>query len=118
MEATDIRRRVCRLLLAERKLVGEILGFAACPDPTWDILLDLYNAQCDGADIYLSSLCIAANVPLSSAHRKIQELVNEGWLLRFSGDSDGRRITVRLSSAIMERITSLLDAMARMIDLA
>lgn len=113
---SEMRRRVCQLLIAERELVGQIFGFAVCPAPTWDILLDLYSAQCDGTDIYLSSLCIAAHIPLSSAHRKVQELVDEGWLQRFSDASDGRRVTVRLSGTIMERMTALLDTMVHLID--
>jgi hypothetical protein len=116
-ERSEKRRRVCRILISERRLVGELFGFVACPNPTWDILLDLYNAQFDGTDIYLSSLSIAAHVPLSSAHRKIQELVDQGWLLRSLEGSDGRRITVRLSSAISDRVSELLDAIANLMAL-
>ncbi|WP_157217980.1 MarR family transcriptional regulator [Flavisphingomonas formosensis] len=80
------------MLIAERKLLGERLGFDACPSPTWDILLDLYLAHHERRAIYLWSLCIAANIPLSSAHRKISELVPERAsraLLRRSGRSPG-----------------------------
>ena len=62
----EVARRLYRL----RKRRDSELGALLFSEPAWDILLDLYVAQCEGRPIYLWSLCVAANIPLSSAHRR------------------------------------------------
>ncbi|CAN5497430.1 hypothetical protein BH10PSE12_BH10PSE12_08000 [soil metagenome] len=104
------RLAICRLLIAERTLVGAHFGFDATPSPTWDVLLDLYLAHQEGRTIYLWSLCVAANIPMSSAHRKITELVDKGWLCRSADQGDGRRVTVGLTPPTLDRLDLLLDA--------
>lgn len=110
--SAERRLAVCRFLILERKLVGEHLGFENCPSPTWDVLLDLFVALHEGRTIYLWSLCVAANIPMSSAHRKITELVEEGMLVRSADDGDGRRVTVGLAPPTLAMLDDFLDAMA------
>jgi hypothetical protein len=107
------RVRVCRFLIAERRLVGEHVGFAICPSPTWDILLDLYLARQEDRTIYIWSLCVASNIPLSSAHRKIAELIHQGLLARSSDNMDGRRVSISLTVGAYNRVERLLDAIGR-----
>jgi hypothetical protein len=107
------RRELCRQLIADRKIVGAQLGFDLCPSPTWDILLDLYLAHHEGRKTYVWSLCMAAHVPTTSAHRKIAELAAKGWLTRGSDREDGRRISVELTAESVTRLDTLLDRMAQ-----
>ncbi len=106
------RREICRRLIAERKVVGAHLGFETCPSPTWDLLLDLYLAHLEHRSTYLWSLCVAANIPMSSAHRKIGELVSNGLLERGPDFEDGRRVSMRLSAATLLLMDRLIDDMA------
>ncbi|BAI99035.1 hypothetical protein Sj15T_10320 [Sphingobium sp. TA15] len=96
----------CRLLIAERKQIGTHLGFDLCPVPAWDMLLDLYIAFHEGRETHISSLCLAANIPLSTAHRKVGEMVQEGILQRgFAGG----RVTVDLTGKYVEKLDRLFD---------
>jgi DNA-binding MarR family transcriptional regulator len=97
------------MLIAERRLVGEHLGFAICPCPAWDVLLDLYIAHQEQRLIYLGSLCVAANVPASSAHRKISDMMRRGLLDRSADEGDGRRVTVSLAPDAYRMMDRLLD---------
>ena len=106
------RKETCRKLIAERRLVGGHLGFETCPSPTWDVLLDLYLAHLEHRSTYLWSLCIAANIPMSSAHRKIGELVSNGLLERLADADDGRRVTMRLMPETLLLMDRLIDDMA------
>jgi len=106
------RLAMCKLLIAGRKLIGEHLGFEACPCPTWDVLLDLYAALHEGRTTYLWSLCVAANIPMSSAHRKITELIGEDVLGRSGDDADGRRVAVHLTPSTIATLDRLFDALA------
>jgi len=112
-EDADERADMCRRLIAERRLIGAQLGFDFCPSPTWDILLDLYLARCERRRTYVWSLCMAAHVPTTSAHRKIAELVRQGWLARGADSDDGRRISVALTDEALARLDALFDRMVQ-----
>jgi hypothetical protein len=106
------RLRVCRLLVKERQRVGIHIGFELCPVPAWDMLLDLYIAHHEGRSVQIWSLCVASNIPTSTAHRKIGEMVDAGILMR--GQAGGR-VMVSLSPAYREKIDGLFDDLATMI---
>ena len=66
-------------------------------DPAWDILLDLTAARLEGTLVPISSLCIAAGVPTTTALRWIATLVDLGLLSRRSDSADRRRVFVELT---------------------
>ncbi|WP_313802568.1 MarR family transcriptional regulator [Sphingobium sp.] len=103
---TSRRVRICRLLVQERKRVGIHLGFDLCPVPAWDMMLDLYLAFHQGRAVSIWSLCLAANIPTSTAHRKIGEMVEEGI---FHRGVDGGRVMVRLTAPYLEKLDRLFD---------
>jgi hypothetical protein len=80
-------------------------------DPAWDMLLDLMHAQLNGKQISVSSLCIAARVPATTALRRIGDLVGSGLARRVKDVNDGRRVFVELTAdgtARMERYMALV----------
>ena len=103
------RLEICRLLIKERKRVGNHLGFELCPVPAWDMLLDLYVAYHEARGVQIWSLCLASNIPTSTAHRKIGEMVEAGILVR---EADGGRVIVGLSAAYVEKLDALFDDLA------
>jgi DNA-binding MarR family transcriptional regulator len=68
-------------------------------DPAWDILLDLTRARLEGRQICVSSLCIAAAVPATTALRCINSLTNEGLITRNKDPADARRVFVNLTKS-------------------
>jgi len=108
-DPAERRREICVRLLAERRLVGAVLGFDLCPAPTWDMLLDLYLAHLEGRKTYLWSLCMASHVPTTSAHRKIAELTKKGLLTRSADGQDGRRVAVGLTQGCISLLDDLID---------
>ena len=68
-------------------------------DPAWDILLDLYAAQLEGKKVSVSSLCIAASVPPTTALRWITTMTEDGLLEREHDPQDARRVFIRQSTA-------------------
>lgn len=66
-------------------------------DPAWDMLLDLYGAQLGQRRVSVTSLCIAANVPTTTALRWISALEGEGLIERRADPLDGRRFFVSLT---------------------
>jgi hypothetical protein len=66
-------------------------------EPIWDLLLDLFVARCEGRRVSVSSACIAASVPATTALRWLAFMEEQGLLVRESDPADGRRAFVRLA---------------------
>ena len=75
-------------------------------DPAWDILLDLYAANLEGKSVSVSSLCIAAAVPPTTALRWITMMTEHGALVRKQDPHDARRVFIGLSPDSEERLSA------------
>ncbi|MGV8998217.1 MAG: hypothetical protein ACOH12_14865 [Parvibaculaceae bacterium] len=78
-------------------------------DPAWDMLLDLMHARLNGKQISVSSLCIAARVPATTALRRIGDLVSSGLAARVKDVNDGRRVFIELTPDGLARMERYLD---------
>lgn len=99
-----------RALLRARRLRDQMLANDLFADPAWDILLDLMAAHLEGNKVSVSSLCIAAAVPPTTALRWIQQLTDRGLLERRADPQDGRRIFITLSQVGLSAVRSWFDA--------
>ncbi|WP_326525281.1 MarR family winged helix-turn-helix transcriptional regulator [Sphingomonas sp.] len=67
-------------------------------DPGWDMLLDLFAADLEHRRVSVSSLCIAAAVPGTTALRWIGSMVEAGLFERYADPHDRRRAFITLSA--------------------
>ena len=88
--------------LRARHLPGLSLG-----EPAWDILLDLAVAQYWHRETSVTSLCIAADVPSTTALRWISGMTKEGVIVRRACQRDGRRSFLAISPAIYQAMLVL-----------
>jgi DNA-binding MarR family transcriptional regulator len=86
-----------RRMLRERRMREQFFAAELFADPAWDMLLDLYAAQLEGHPVAVSSLCIAAAVPATTALRWIKTMTDTGLLERQADPRDGRRIFIGLT---------------------
>lgn len=63
-------------------------------DPAWDMLLDLLQAEISQLRVPVSSLCIAASVPATTALRWLKTMTQQGLFVRRADPHDGRRVFV------------------------
>lgn len=89
--------REVRTIIRQRRLRDELFDADLFADPAWDMLLDLYAAQLDRTRVSVSSLCIAAAVPATTALRWIKTLTDNGMFVRNADVHDARRIFITLS---------------------
>lgn len=66
-------------------------------DPAWDMLLDLYLSEIAQRRVSVTSLCLASNVPSTTALRWIANLECEGLAERTSDPFDRRRYFMSLT---------------------
>ncbi len=75
-------------------------------EPAWDLLLDLFIAAKERKRVPVTSACIGAAVPTTTALRWLAVLEERGLVLREADPSDARRIFVRLSTEAYARMVA------------
>jgi DNA-binding MarR family transcriptional regulator len=112
--AIDIAATTVRDVIRARRLRDRFLGEALFEDPAWDILLDLFAAHLERARVSVSSLCIAAAVPTTTALRWIGKMSDVGLLARVADPDDRRRAFIALSpdglGAMRRYVAALAEA--------
>lgn len=90
-----------------RRLRGRHLPGLSLGEPAWDILLDLAVAQYWHRETSVTSLCIAADVPSTTALRWINSMTREGLIVRRHCNRDGRRSFLAISPASYQAMLTL-----------
>jgi DNA-binding MarR family transcriptional regulator len=86
-----------RNVIRARRLRMRYFSQELFADPAWDMLLDLLQAEIAQLRVPVSSLCIAAAVPATTALRWLKTLVAQGLFIRRADPHDGRRVFVELA---------------------
>lgn len=105
---TEIRALIRIRRLRERFLPEDLFG-----DPAWDMMLDLFAARLAGERVSVSSLCIAAAVPPTTALRWIGQLTDRGLFQRADDPADGRRAFIALSDEAAHGLTAWAQAVRK-----
>lgn len=104
--AADIRK-----IIRGRRLRDQFFAEGLFEDPAWDMLLDLYAAELEGAQVSVSSLCIAAAVAPTTALRWIGRMTDAGLFVRQPDPFDRRRAFLGLSAEARTKMERYLAAL-------
>ena len=96
-EIPPISAETVRSVIRARRLRARYFVEELFADPAWDMLLDLLQAEIAQLRVPVSSLCIAAAVPATTALRWLKTMVSEGLFVRRADPHDGRRVFVELA---------------------
>ena len=105
-ESPAVDAEIVRAVIRARRLRSRFFSEELFADPAWDMLLDLLQAEIAQLRVPVSSLCIAAAVPATTALRWIKTMTEQGLFVRRADPHDGRRVFVELAP-------SASDAMRR-----
>ena len=108
VDAASIRAMIRARRLRDQFFRGDLFA-----DPAWDMLLDLMAARLEKNSVAVSSLCIAAAVPATTALRWIKALTDRGLLVRQADPQDGRRVYIELSDDTARALAAYLRAVQR-----
>jgi DNA-binding MarR family transcriptional regulator len=96
-EAPAVSLDTVRQVIRARRLRARFFDEELFADPAWDMLLDLLQAEIAQHRVPVSSLCIAAAVPATTALRWIKTMTDTGLFKRRADPHDGRRVFVELA---------------------
>jgi Winged helix DNA-binding domain len=102
-----------RAMIRARRLRDQYFRGNLFADPAWDMLLDLMAARIEKNRVAVSSLCIAAAVPATTALRWIKALTDRGLFVREADPQDGRRVYIALSDDAARALATYLRALQR-----
>lgn len=104
-----------RDLLRARRIRADFLPGDLFADPAWDMMLDLLAARLEHERVSVSSLCIAAAVPPTTALRWIRTLTDKGLVERQADPHDGRRVFIALAQEATDALTRWFGASRRLL---
>ena len=96
-DVPDVSVETVRSVIRARRLRSRFFAEDLFADPAWDMLLDLLQAEIAQLRVPVSSLCIAAAVPATTALRWLKNMTDKGLFVRRADPHDGRRVFVELS---------------------
>lgn len=108
VDARGVRTEIRRRRLREQFFPADLFA-----DPAWDMLLDLMAARLEGRQVAVSSLCIAAAVPATTALRWIRTMSDQGLFTRRADPEDGRRVFIELSEDAVEGMAGYFQTLNR-----
>jgi hypothetical protein len=103
-----------RFLLDARRDRRRYFPAVEFSEPVWDMVLDLFVSDFDGHKVSISSLCVAAGIPESTALRWIGLMQAAGYFIRHPDPYDGRRSFITLSPGLSDPLRHYLVATRRM----
>ena len=102
-----------RAIIRARRLRDHFFKAELFADPAWDMLLDLMAARLEKQRVAVSSLCIAAAVPPTTALRWIKALCDQAVFVRVADPEDGRRVFIELADSSAAAMSNYLRAAQR-----
>jgi DNA-binding MarR family transcriptional regulator len=98
-------RHVSQIRNVRNQLFGDDIFF----DPSWSILLDLYQRELEGRRVMVSDACAASGVPATTGLRWLKMLEKRGYVVRTQDPTDRRRVFVALTPEASERMSKVAD---------
>ena len=100
-----------------RRMRERIFGVGLFADPSWDILLDLFISKRESRKVTISSACIAASAPTTTATRHISHLVQVGLVKRIPHPKDARSAYLELTPGGEAKLSRLFREMMQAADI-
>jgi len=111
--AEDSSLRTLKLLQKLQEARSSIFGEAVMPEPAWEMLAELMRARLASQHLSVTSLALSSKSPMTTALRRIEDLIQGGLAARVPDPADRRRTYVELTPEGMARMQLFLEGFAR-----
>ena len=108
IDQSEAVRRAEELYMARRRRDRVFQAFDLFGEPAWDMMLDLFVMQARNRQVSVSSSCIAAAVPSTTALRYLKKLEENGLITIANDPYDRRKRYLKLSPTGVDLICAAL----------
>ncbi|MEN9705339.1 MAG: hypothetical protein RLZZ393_1218 [Pseudomonadota bacterium] len=106
--SADNAEQLLRLIWQIQAARREVFPDDRLPEASWEMLSELMSLEFAGRRITVGGLCLAASCPVTTALRRIDELVELGLIVKEQDPADARRQHVRLTDDGRARMEQFL----------
>jgi DNA-binding NarL/FixJ family response regulator len=92
---------------------SSVFGDAVMPEPAWEMLAELMSARLSGRHLSVTSLALASKSPMTTALRRIEDLIQGGLATRLADPADRRRTYIELTPEGVMRMQLFLESFSR-----
>jgi DNA-binding MarR family transcriptional regulator len=115
VDVAAVSAKTVSAVIRARRLRSHYFSEELFADPAWDILLDLLHAEASHRSVSVSSLCLAAAVPATTALRWIKIMERQGLIIRRNDPHDGRRVFVELAPETSLALNRYFDELGQVL---
>lgn len=105
--------RTLELLQRMAEARSSVFGDAVMPEPAWEMLAELMSARLSGRYLSITSLALASKSPMTTALRRIEDLIQGGLATRVPDPADRRRTYIELTREGVMRMQLFLEGFSR-----
>jgi CheY-like chemotaxis protein/predicted transcriptional regulator len=106
--SADGGEQLLRLIWQIQAARREVFHEDRLQESSWEMLSELMSTEFAGRRISVSGLCLAAGCPVTTALRRIDELIELGLIAKEQDPADARRQYVRLTDSGRQRMEQFL----------
>jgi DNA-binding MarR family transcriptional regulator len=106
--SADNAEQLLRLIWQIQAARREVFPDDRLPEASWEMLSELMSLEFAGRRITVGGLCLAASCPVTTALRRIDELVEMDLIIKEQDPADARRQHVRLTDGGRSRMEQFL----------
>lgn len=99
----DAAERLIRLTFRLKEQRHQLIPNERIDEAAWCMLLELYLSHLKNTTLYVSALCTNAYASQTTSLRRLEDLINYGFITRQRNHSDSRRISIVLTATGFEK---------------
>jgi DNA-binding NarL/FixJ family response regulator/predicted transcriptional regulator len=104
-------RETLKAVMRVHSTKARLLGNGLMDDAAWVMLLDLLLMHLENKPLAVTALCVSSGVPVTTALRRLDQLIGKGLALKTPDYADRRRLLVSITPKGIECVSAIVQHM-------
>jgi len=106
-----VDRDTIKAIMRVQSARAKLLGYGLVDDAAWMMLLDLLLMHIEGKPLAVTALCVGSGVPVTTALRRLDQLIAKGLAQKTPDHADRRRLLVTITPKGIDCVSSIVAQM-------
>ena len=106
-----VDRETIKAIMRVHSAQAKLLGYGLVDDAAWVMLLDLLLMHLEGKTLAVTSLCVGSGVPVTTALRRLDQLISKGLAVKNPDRADRRRLLVSITPKGIDCVSAIVEHM-------